>query len=693
MSPFLFTNTAFLIAFAALAIPILIHLLLRRKKQRLRFSTIRFFARQDERSAHRRKLRNLILLATRLLLLALLVLAFARPYLPTAASADQPAPQRQLVLVLDRSASMQAGDRWAQAMTAARGALTGLDGNDRVALIDATVPARVLSQPVPPAKVRSLLDDLTPGFGVSDLGDALREAVKFLPVDGSTRATLHVISDLQRSACETVASAPVPQGVETRVALIGEPYLPNLTVSGLDLESASAARVELRSYSDEPARGIPVEVNVNGVAAATQFVDLPARATTELLLPLPALDPGWHTLTARISSGDRFGLDDVRHQVVRVPEPVPTVCVELSSGTVPYEAETYFLISALNPQVGSVNGAQLSPFQPEQIEPSVLTRRLAQAPSPRLIFLPAQRLFPPELGPELVRFVEQGGGLALFVGESFSPIRYLAELSALLPATPGTAEGEPNRPETHWRMSAIDPHTPLFHAFRRPDSGDLSLPVFKRRFALDPASHAQVPARFIDGAPFVVTAEFGQGRVAFINTTPDTTWTDWPKRRTFVPWIHGLAHWLLAGEADVAASAESSRIAGAEVEIALGAGAFQETLFIGAPDGTQARVNADENGRFRVSFDRPGVYSVRRDNGEELRRVAVNLPRTASDLNALTPGEFQQRLVRINPSAESGWVSGLLDPVRDERHFGRLLLMAGAFLLLIELLLANRTFA
>jgi hypothetical protein len=147
-------------------------------------------------------------------------------------------------------------------------------------------------------------------------------------------------------------------------------------------------------------------------------------------------------------------------------------------------------------------------------------------------------------------------------------------LGPLLPATLGTAEGEPGRPETHWRISGVDSHSPLFHAFRRPDSGDLSLPVFKRRFTLDPVSHAQVPARFIDGVPFVITAEFGQGRVALVNTTADTAWTDWPKRRTFVPWIHGLAHWLLAGEADPAASAETSPVAGAEVELVLGAGGF-----------------------------------------------------------------------------------------------------------------------
>jgi Mg-chelatase subunit ChlD len=247
MSPFLFTNTALLLALAALAIPILIHLLLRRKKQRLRFSTTRFFARQDERSSHRRKLRNLLLLATRLLLLALLVLAFARPYLPTAEPGDTSMTRRQVVLIVDRSASMQAGDRWAQAITAARAALAELDANDRVALIDASETASVLSPPAPPARIRSLLDELIPGFGVSDLGEALREATRLLSADGRVHTTLHVISDLQERACETLAAAPVPQGVETRVALIGEPHLPNLAISGLEIESGRAARIRLRS--------------------------------------------------------------------------------------------------------------------------------------------------------------------------------------------------------------------------------------------------------------------------------------------------------------------------------------------------------------------------------------------------------------------------------------------------------------
>src|SRR5262245_20744360 len=103
-----FTNLALLGGLAALAIPILIHLLLKRKAQRLRFSTIQFFVQQDEQASKRRRLRHWLLLTARLLLVSLLVLAFSRPYWKTTGAADDFQKRRVAVFVLDCSASMQA---------------------------------------------------------------------------------------------------------------------------------------------------------------------------------------------------------------------------------------------------------------------------------------------------------------------------------------------------------------------------------------------------------------------------------------------------------------------------------------------------------------------------------------------------------------------------------------------------------
>src|SRR6187399_2485767 len=76
-----FSNLWMLAGLTALSVPVLIHLLLRRKQVRVRFSTVQFFLRQDEHSSRRRKLRHWLLLSLRLLICTLLVLAFARPYL------------------------------------------------------------------------------------------------------------------------------------------------------------------------------------------------------------------------------------------------------------------------------------------------------------------------------------------------------------------------------------------------------------------------------------------------------------------------------------------------------------------------------------------------------------------------------------------------------------------------------------
>src|SRR6266404_5622647 len=111
-----FTNALMLAGLTALAVPVLIHLLLKRKKKRLRFSTLQFFLKQDEQSSQRRKLRHWLLLLMRLLLFTLLVLAFARPYLPQSVATGAAQKRRQVIFVLDRSASMQAtgpnGTRW-----------------------------------------------------------------------------------------------------------------------------------------------------------------------------------------------------------------------------------------------------------------------------------------------------------------------------------------------------------------------------------------------------------------------------------------------------------------------------------------------------------------------------------------------------------------------------------------------------
>src|SRR5947209_484688 len=164
-----FTNAALLAGLAGIAAPVLIHLLLRRRSQRMRFSTVQFFVKKDEQSMRKRKLRNLLLLSLRVILFTLLALAFARPYLPNSLVAGGAAKRQQAIILLDTSASMQstgpAGQQWKRAKAAAKQILSALNNDDRAALVLCSTHSSTASGFVPPTVLAGKLDDIASGFG------------------------------------------------------------------------------------------------------------------------------------------------------------------------------------------------------------------------------------------------------------------------------------------------------------------------------------------------------------------------------------------------------------------------------------------------------------------------------------------------------------------------------------------------
>ncbi|MGZ8458497.1 MAG: BatA domain-containing protein, partial [Gemmatirosa sp.] len=108
-----FLTPWFLGGLALLAVPLLIHLTRRDRATPVAFPSLMFLRRVPQPTTARRRLRDLPLLLLRALALALLALAFARPLLDRArAAVAGPGGGRELVLLLDRSASMAAPERW-----------------------------------------------------------------------------------------------------------------------------------------------------------------------------------------------------------------------------------------------------------------------------------------------------------------------------------------------------------------------------------------------------------------------------------------------------------------------------------------------------------------------------------------------------------------------------------------------------
>ncbi|MCA1584238.1 MAG: BatA domain-containing protein [Acidobacteria bacterium] len=141
-----FLAPLFLAGLAALAVPVLIHLIQRERKTVTAFPSLMFLRRIPYQSVRRRRIRHWALLALRLVALALIIAAFARPFLRATSAAAMAGGARDVIVVVDRSYSMGYADTWSRARAAARQAVEELEPSDRASLVlfagDAEVVAR-----------------------------------------------------------------------------------------------------------------------------------------------------------------------------------------------------------------------------------------------------------------------------------------------------------------------------------------------------------------------------------------------------------------------------------------------------------------------------------------------------------------------------------------------------------------------
>ena len=142
-----FLAPLFLAGLLGVAIPIVVHLTHRPRREAYAFPSLMFLARIPFRSVKRQRVRHWWLLALRIGVVALIVSAFARPLLNRlGAGGGAFAVGREVVVLLDDSYSMRYGDRWQRAVAAAGHAVDGLGPSDRATIVLFDTRARALGQ-------------------------------------------------------------------------------------------------------------------------------------------------------------------------------------------------------------------------------------------------------------------------------------------------------------------------------------------------------------------------------------------------------------------------------------------------------------------------------------------------------------------------------------------------------------------
>ncbi len=345
--PVTFLNPGVLVGLVAAAVPVLIHILSRRRVRRRRFSDLRFLEEAQASRARSLDLRRLLLLLLRVLIVLLVVLGAARPRVGGLLAG--PAGPRSLLLLLDGSASMQAqqedGTRFAAAVEQAAALIASLPAGSEVQVVRSgarTAPLFAGWVPASEAAAQAL-DALAPDDGGFRPAEALRAAAGWVGTARAAPVEVVLLSDLQgwrgeapaprdSAGSEGLAAAAVELAaagpVRVLVRGVGEPF-PNGGVLGvrLPLRALRAGEpVTILAEVRQREAGLPFRLELDGrtVAEAVPAGTAPGRGLAEFALSVPAA--GAHRGRV-LGPGDRLPADDRRPFVLEVRDRIAVLLV------------------------------------------------------------------------------------------------------------------------------------------------------------------------------------------------------------------------------------------------------------------------------------------------------------------------------------------------------------------------------
>jgi hypothetical protein len=291
----------FLFALALLVIPVLVHLFNFRRYQKIYFSNVQFLKEIQEQQSSRRNLKERLILASRLLALTFLVLAFAKPYLP-GSNAAETGRQQVISIFVDNSYSMQTRSREGalldEAKKRAKEVASAYSINDRFQLLTQDFEGRhqrLLN--------RDEFNDAVDAVKISPQSRTLQQIVKrqqsLLNTMPNSNRSVYIISDLQKNMAGNF-KLKADSGVHINLVQLEANDLPNIAVDSAWLLSAvhhpgetERLVVRLHNYATEKAEKIPLKVLINGRQKALGSYTINGRSAQNDTLHFSGLQAGW----------------------------------------------------------------------------------------------------------------------------------------------------------------------------------------------------------------------------------------------------------------------------------------------------------------------------------------------------------------------------------------------------------------
>jgi Aerotolerance regulator N-terminal/von Willebrand factor type A domain len=625
-----FLTPWFLAGAAAVGLPIWLHLLRKHKTTPLPFSSLMFFEKRTQSSIKHKRLRYLFLFALRTLLVLLLVVAFAHPFV------RQSIPPRSrsneiTVVAIDHSLSMRATGRLEDAKQQAKSLIGSLHLGERAQVLAFGSRIQVMSEVTDDhSSLNAAIDAIEPSDERTAFAELARTA-RSIAQSLHLPLTVHLFSDMQHTGMPSnFNDLRLNANVQLTPHPIGKADTPNFTVDNVVAPRRVFDSRKNRVLATVAGFGTRKDIRnvsliLNGRTVETKTVEVPegGRASVEfgsLEVPYGYDNKG----EVKIDSADSLPADDVFYFSVERVDPRHILFV--------HEPETdggmLYFKTAL--EAAGQAAFEIDPATPDSAA-NVNPSRFA------MVVLSDVGAIPASFENQLRDYVRGGGSVFVALGH-----RTVAR--GKVPVTGQAIEGShySGREGEMFQAAAwLDTSHPSIQKDDRWD--DVK---FYQAIKVNPAG-AQVVARLTDQTPLLLDQQIGEGHVLTFASTLDNISNDFPRHASFVPFIDQTARYLARIDSgppsvlvDSFAELRQSREKGAAVDVV-------------DPKGDRALSLDEATKAQNIQFTMTGFYNIHRPNGRN-ELVAVNADRHESDLTPASPEDLRLWQNTANGIAEAG---------------------------------------
>lgn len=461
-----FLSPEFLFALFVVAVPVIVHLFNFKRFTRVAFSNVAFLREIQQQSSAPRNLKRRLLLAARSLALIFLVLAFARPYIPSSGSEAIAANGQIISIYVDNSFSMEVLNKEGSLLDEARrrakeiASVYGL--NDKFQLLTNEFDGRQ-QRLLNYEDFIAALDEVKPCRLRRQAQQVIDQQQDLLSQYQGPNKVIYLVSDFQKNNFSS-AAIHLPKGVDCRLVKINASPQPNISIDSVWFVSPvhrvgteEKLVVLLKNNSRTKSEKVPLKVFIDQQPKALGSVEVAPGAAVHDTLSVGGLAPGWKKGVVEITDYP-VTFDDHFFFTFYVRQTLPVLAINYAPSnrylTAVYATDSFFSLKEVDG--GKLDYATLGNFP--------------------LTILNGTAGISEGFAAQMKRYVEEGGHLFVFPSakpEDLQGLRLLTlALGTDVPSEISSAAA---------KVTSVNFQHPLFSGvFSRRTTGNADLPMASR---------------------------------------------------------------------------------------------------------------------------------------------------------------------------------------------------------------------